>query len=163
MSHKLGDTVTITGTAHLRKNASPEHWDEAPLPKLDIHPTPVIYDTGVIVGSRTVMDGWTTGGYDQPLGFSPKQGTARRVWLVAYHLRRKPVMCFDHQVQALPKPEMITIPAPHLEHPGYHTQAHFMRTAAKNIKNDYPIGGYGVTTAVIKLLTDTANALETQK
>lgn len=97
----LGQQVRINGTAYLRKNASPERWSEGPLPNLDIYPDPVTYDTGVIVGKRTVMDGWTTGGWDVPLGFRPKTGTARTVWLVAFHLRRKPIMCFDHQVESI--------------------------------------------------------------
>lgn len=160
---QLGQRVKITGTAYLRKNASPEQWDEAPLPTLNIAPTPVTYDTGVIVGSRTVMNGWTYGGYDEPMTFTPAHGTARRVWLVAFHLRRKPVMCFDHQVEALPMPESVTVPTPHIPHPGFHTQGHFMRTAARNIKNDHPVGGYNVTTAVIKLLTDTAEAMENNR
>ncbi|MGO1664107.1 MAG: hypothetical protein ACTHYO_10370 [Micrococcaceae bacterium] len=97
----LGQQVRISGTAYLRKNASPERWSEGPLPKLDIYPDPVFYDTGVIVGKRTVMDGWTTLGYYEYPGFRPAESTAKTVWLVAFHLRRKPVMCFDHQVEAI--------------------------------------------------------------
>lgn len=157
---QLGQRVKITGTAYLRKNASPEQWDEAPLPTLNISPTPVTYDTGVIVGSRTVMNGWTYGGYDEPVTFTPAHGTARQVWLVAFHLRRKPVMCFDHQLAAFPMPESIEVPTPHVPYPGDRTQAHFMRTAARNIRNEQRPGGYNVTTAVIQLLNDTANAME---
>ena len=117
---------------------------------------------GVIVGSRTMAQGLT---YDESWPesncFLPCE--TNRVWLIAFHLRRKPVMCFDHQVEALPMPEAITVPTPHIPHPGFHTQGHFMRTAARNIKNDHPVGGYNVTTAVIKLLTDTATAMEAAK
>lgn len=114
---------------------------------------------GVIVGKRTMAQGFTYAEYwPESNCFLPC--ATSQVWLVAFHLRRKPVMCFDHQVEALPMPESVTVPTPHIPHPGFHTQGHFMRTAARNIKNDHPVGGYNVTTAVIKLLTDTATAME---
>lgn len=45
---------------------------------------------GVIVGERTVSDGYAEGGYDEARGYS---ATAHRnVWLVSYDMRRKPVL-----------------------------------------------------------------------
>lgn len=98
---QLGDRVTMTGTAYLRKDTGtyPEQWSEGELPKLNTYDNPKTYDTGIIVGKRTVMDGWTGGGYlDEAYYFQPKQGSAQEVYLVAFHLRRKPVMCFPHQL-----------------------------------------------------------------
>lgn len=55
---------------------------------------------GVIIGSRNVQQGLT---YDEQWPenncFFPCETT--RVWLVAFHLRRKPIMCFDHQIEAI--------------------------------------------------------------
>jgi hypothetical protein len=65
------------------------------------------------------------------------------------------------RIEVLQAPEMITIPAPHVPYPGPNdTDASFMRGAAGKIRNGLEPGGYNVTTAVIKLLTDAANALE---
>lgn len=180
---KLGQRVKITGTVEKQRDRTtwkPEdgvhiyrevraNW--AQIKEAPTHPEygllrtrliaadlPAIAE-GVIVGKRTMAQGITDpGGWDEPSCFLP--GETTQVWLVALHLRRKPVMCFDYQIEAFPMPESITVPTPHIPHPGFHTQGHFMRTAARNIKNDHPVGGYNVTTAVIKLLTDTANAME---
>lgn len=116
---------------------------------------------GVVVGKRTIQQGVTEHSYSEDACFLPCETS--QVWLVSYDLHRKPVMCFEHQISALPAEPSVTIPAPNIPHPGFHTQGHFMRTAARNITNDHPIGGYGVTSAVIKLLNDTAEALEVQK
>lgn len=52
---------------------------------------------GVIVGKRTIQQGVTESySYDEPNCFLPCESS--QVWLVAFHLRRKPVMCFDHQL-----------------------------------------------------------------
>ncbi|WBL18487.1 hypothetical protein [Citricoccus sp. NR2] len=57
-------------------------------------------ETGVIVGWRTIQQGVTEYyHYGDPPCFLPCEST--QVWLVAFHLRRKPVMCFDHQVEAI--------------------------------------------------------------
>lgn len=58
----------------------------------------VYYEDGVIVGRRTVSPGKTVvdaGGFKQ---YKRTPGASKRVWIVSYDLRRKPVMCFDHQV-----------------------------------------------------------------
>lgn len=100
---KLGDRVTITGTAYLRKDTGtyPEQWSEGGLPRLNHYDSPRTYDTGIITGKRTVMDGYTGGGWDEPYHFQPEAGSAKEVYLVAFHLRRKPVMCFPHQIERI--------------------------------------------------------------
>lgn len=183
--YQLGQRVTLTGTVekvrdrttwrpkdgvHIYREAR-ENWAHIKeLPgrsEYGLLRTRLIESTapvaeGVIVGKRTMAQGITESYYsDESACFLPCESS--QVWLVAFHLSRKPVMCFENQVQALPTPESVTIPAPNLKHPGFHTQSHFMRTAARNITNDHPVGGYGVTSAVIKLLNDTADAMEVQK
>lgn len=159
--YQLGQRVRISGTAVKAHDYGTTVYREGPLPSLLAYPKSKEYNEGVIVGARTTIEGeaWHD---DNGRNFSPNKGTAKHVWLVAFEMRRKPVMCFDHQVSAFPAPESITIPAPHLSHPGFHTHSHFMRTAARNITNDHPVGGYGVTSAVIKLLNDAAEAMDAQ-
>lgn len=161
---QLGQRVKISGTAKKHRTYAQITFIESGLPEWnDAWGKSRTIHEGVIVGSRTVASGTQFYEDEYGTGFQQDTGTARRVWLVAFHLRRKPIMCFDHQIEAFPVPETVTVPMPHVPFPGGRTQAHFMRTAARNIKNDHPVGGYGVTTAVIKLLTDTANAMENTK
>lgn len=51
---------------------------------------------GIIVGKRTMQQGLTESSYGEDNCFLPCESS--QVWLVAYHLRRKPFMCFDHQL-----------------------------------------------------------------
>lgn len=128
------------------------HLVEAATPSLE----------GVIVGKRTMAQGVTETSYDEPSCFLPCE--TNQVWLVSFNLRRKPVMCFDHQIAAIETGPTVTVPAPHVPYPGPHdTDATFMRGAAKKIAGDYPAGGSNVKRAVIKLLNDTADAMEAQK
>lgn len=100
-TYALGQRVTITGTARKVKSWNGFSrgfltYEEGPLPMRHDYPTAKHFTEGVIVGARTVQDGHAE--YDEGAHFSPKTGTARRVWLVAFDMRMKPVMCFDHQV-----------------------------------------------------------------
>lgn len=52
---------------------------------------------GVIVGKRTMFQGITESYYDEQNCFLPCE--SKQVWLVAFHLRRKPVMCLDRQIE----------------------------------------------------------------
>ena len=61
----------------------------------------VYYEDGVIVGRRTVSPGKTVVDSDGFKQYKRTPGASRRVWLVSYDLRRKPVMCFDHQVNPI--------------------------------------------------------------
>lgn len=55
---------------------------------------------GIIVGKRTIQQGVTdSASFDEPACFFPCRIV--QVWLVAYHLRRKPVMCIDGQLKEL--------------------------------------------------------------
>lgn len=108
----LGQKVRITGTAVKRKEWSGFSrgaltYVEGPTPTrrywtregLVVEP----YTEGAVVGYRTVQDG--TAEYEDGAMFTPKEGTAQRVWLVAFDLRRTPVACFTHQVSALESKE----------------------------------------------------------
>lgn len=105
---KLGQRVKITGTA--KKDKGYESYSggrflttyvDGPLPKIWNRDGGTMYDEGVIVGRRTVQDGETRYEYDGLPVFKQTIGTAKPVWLVAFDLRYKPVMCFEHQVEPL--------------------------------------------------------------
>ena len=106
---KLGDRVKFTGTVTKQHDYSRTLYVEDELPRcFDRVQGGVPYTEGIIIGRRTVMPGETESmtdydGYGNriPDGnqFTPPPGASRRVWLVAFDLRRKPVMCFDEQVQ----------------------------------------------------------------
>lgn len=74
-------------------------YTEAPLPmnNSSFERGSVPYEEGVIVGRRTVSPGETVTDYDSKK-YMATPGESKGVWLVAFDLRRKPVMCFDHQV-----------------------------------------------------------------
>ena len=67
-------------------------------------------DEGVVIGRRFVADyrmeqheerddfGYIV---DVDTQWKRVAGTTRRVWLISYDLRRKPIMAYDHQVEAL--------------------------------------------------------------
>lgn len=94
--YQLGDRVTMTGTARKIKEYPKVFYKESVLPYRDNYPERKTYTEGVVVGSRTVQEGYCF--YDEGYGFKPTMGTAERVWLIAYDLRMKPVMCFGHQI-----------------------------------------------------------------
>lgn len=60
---------------------------------------PPVKTEGVIVGKRTMFQGITESFYDEGSTFLPCE--SNQVWLVAYDLRRKPALCFDHQLTEL--------------------------------------------------------------
>lgn len=101
---KLGERVRILGTACKQKewkgySRAIITYDEGPPPVRHNYPEPKHYSEGVIVGQRTVQDG--DADWDDGAMYTPRVGTARNVWLVAFDMRMKPVMCFDHQVKPL--------------------------------------------------------------
>lgn len=105
---KLGDRVTISGTtSKIKEYPSVTYKESSRLPVRHNYPDDKFFSEGVIVGSRTVQDGTTSneeesGGYI----FRPERGTARRMWIVAFDLRMKPVMCSDDQVTLLESDEI---------------------------------------------------------
>lgn len=102
--YELGQPVTITGTAVKKKTFSSTAYTDVtyangPLPTRQNYDNPRIYTKGVIVGARNITDGKVKGGGDDDgYYYVPTRGTSRRVWLVAFDLNMKPVMCFAHQL-----------------------------------------------------------------
>lgn len=100
-AYELGQRVRIHGTAVKDGTRDKMTYREAPQPKRFQYPNDRVFSEGVIVGSRTVQEGYVE--WDEwSSGFTPLKGTAKRVWLVAFDLRMKPCMCFDHQIEPLP-------------------------------------------------------------
>lgn len=97
--HHLGDWVRMSGTVEKVREDSRTEFREAPLPvKYEYDCTETDLSIGIIVGSRSVQSGHTIRDYYDGPTFMADIGAAKRVWLVAFNLRRKPVMCFDHQL-----------------------------------------------------------------
>ena len=97
--HHLGEWVRMSGTVEKVREFSRTEFREAPLPvKYEYDCTETDLSIGVIVGSRTVQPGRTERDWYEGPTFMADIGAAKRVWLVAFNLRRKPVMCFDHQL-----------------------------------------------------------------
>lgn len=99
-SFRLGERVLMSGTVKKVHDCARTEFVEAQLPyKLSYERHKIELPEGIIIGSRTVQPGRTV--YDQWGGneFRPDIGEAKRVWMVAFDMRRKPVMCFDHQIE----------------------------------------------------------------
>lgn len=105
---QLGDRVTITGTAVRVKDYEHGHWTSK-VDFIEMGP-PQIKDSwnqttkiseGVVVGKRTVQEGIIQYFYEDLPQWKPEIGATKTVWLVAFHLRRKPVMCFPHQIERM--------------------------------------------------------------
>lgn len=96
----LGQRVTMSGTVEKIKEYPRTYYKESGLPHKDLYPERKTFNEGVIVGSRTIQDGLTERQDEWGSYFVPTEGTARRVWIVAFDLRMKPVTCLDHQVEA---------------------------------------------------------------
>lgn len=103
---KLGDRVTMIGTVRKRKSYDSDDYsaklttgyEEEPLPKIWNRTDGTEYSEGFIVGRRFLQEGHTDhSGYEGERVFR-SNGKTHRVWLVAFDLRYKPVMCFDHQI-----------------------------------------------------------------
>ena len=118
VSFSLGQRVRFTGIVKKVNDASEEPDVLATTSYLEL-PNPWVSPTGgekyqasegVIVGRRYVADyrkflhrSYALEGYfqDTEIEWSRVEGTARRVWLIAFDLGRKHVMAYDHQVEAL--------------------------------------------------------------
>lgn len=154
----LGQRVKITNHIERRSVNGGTHgnnrvWEELPF---TVDPL-----EGIIIGERTLSNGRHDYGWeDDPGIYMGKEFFT--AYLVATSLRRKPLHVLPKHIQFMPEPtpEWITVPAPNVPYPGGSTQAHFMRTAARNVTGRYPVGGSNVTAAVVKLLKDAANALD---
>lgn len=99
-SFRLGERVLMSGTVEKVRDAGRTEFVEAQLPcRWSYTGHRIDLNEGIIIGSRTVQPGRTV--YDSFEGneFKPDIGEAKRVWLVTFDMRRKPVMCFDHQIE----------------------------------------------------------------
>ena len=89
IEYGLGDAVWFTSTLHrveerrLHNKVRGRFWKVW---------QPVDHELrhGIVVGKRTLANGWLDGGYGEPTVFVPEEHLT--AWLVAYHLRRKPVL-----------------------------------------------------------------------
>lgn len=103
--YQLGDRVTMTGTAQKKKRFDSPNggklmtvFEDGPTPKIWNREGGTDYTEGVVVGRRFVQEGRTEFlDYDGTRVFK-SSGITHRVWIVAFDLRYKPVMCFDHQI-----------------------------------------------------------------
>lgn len=69
----------------------------------------------------------------------------------------------DRITVANPQPGEVVVPSPVLPTKAIGSKdSYYLLTAARNIRQGYGVGGSGVTNMVIKLLTDTAAALEAE-
>ncbi|MGV2820487.1 hypothetical protein ABZX73_06365 [Brevibacterium casei] len=97
---RLGERVLMSGTVAKVRDGNRTEFMEARLPhKWSYTGHRIDLNEGIIIGSRTVQPGSTL--YDSHEGneFRPDIGEAKRVWLVTFDMHRKPVMCFDHQIE----------------------------------------------------------------
>lgn len=112
---ELGQRVQITGTVEKVRSYDPHQttYREAGLPSTsamyiagrspsgydDWRTRITTHDTGFIVGTRTIADyDVRLGSYDEPTEAVQRPGSQRTVVLVAWRLRRKPVMVYPHQI-----------------------------------------------------------------
>ena len=122
-AYQLGQRVTMTGTVEKVRDTvtwrpknsqriyteaidawdtmqgNPDPYDYGML-RTRLIEAPAKAAEGMIIGKRTVQQGVTeSASMGEPTCFFPCE--ISQVWLVAFHLRRKPVMCFDHQLTAV--------------------------------------------------------------
>lgn len=104
----LGDKVRMSGTVEkVRTHIDNEFGHSTPRVEFHDGRLPLVgtgtkrqtIADGVIVGQRTVQPGRIAyGDWEDPTEFIADKGAAENVWLVAFDLRRKPVMCRTHQI-----------------------------------------------------------------
>ena len=99
--YQLGQRVKVSGTVRKGRSGNMVSYSDGPQPQRINYPKPKIFTEGVIVGSLTIQDGEAWHDSDYGRQFTPTNGTARRAWLVAFDLRMKPTMCFEHQVSPI--------------------------------------------------------------
>lgn len=97
----LGQRVRMSGTVRKVRTgfgrAQTEYVD-ASLPGTGHYGDDHTFSDGVIIGKRTVVTGRTHYSHNEPPCFVAAPGSARAVYLVAFHLNRKPVMCWPDQI-----------------------------------------------------------------
>lgn len=103
--YELGQRVRITGhTKKMRDYMAKKEGTSYPklgLPRIsDAWGNSKEVDAGIIVGVRNVADG-SNNSEDGYTWFCPKPGTSRKVYLVAYDIRKRPVMVFPDQIESV--------------------------------------------------------------
>lgn len=85
----LGDSVWFTSTLHRVEERRTHKKIHARFWKVW---QPVDHELryGIVVGKRTLANGWLAGGYGEPTVFVPEEHLT--AWLVAFDLHRKPVL-----------------------------------------------------------------------
>lgn len=105
--YQLGDRVTMNGTVTKVRIDLPgpeggfkTTYTDDSLPRCYDVDGGIDYTSGIIVGRRFLQEGVTkyVGEWPETERAFKQSGVTHRVWVVAYDLRRKPVMCFDHQI-----------------------------------------------------------------
>lgn len=103
--YQLGDRVTMTGTVKKVHTELPEYgsgftttYADDVLPRNYDVDGGVDVRSGVVVGRRFLQEGVTKRLDDYGTHAFKQSGTTHRVWIISYDLRRKPVMCFGHQI-----------------------------------------------------------------
>lgn len=103
--YQLGDRVRFYGVI--------DKYREGGLTIFRAAPTPYDYSRndcrrlteGVVVGMRTVANGRTRYSAYSGAKFVPDSATYQSVYLVAFHLRRKPLMCTEGQLTPIEAPD----------------------------------------------------------
>jgi len=103
--YQLGDRVTMTGTVKKVRTEQPGYdtgfattYENDKLPRCYDVDGGLDYTEGIVVGRRFLQEGVTQRLDDYGTHTFKQSGTTHRVWIISYDLRRKPVMCFDHQI-----------------------------------------------------------------
>lgn len=116
--YKLGDKVRILGCIEKRRRTlygdghkNDVHYENTSVPhrKVDkmVNGTWITeqrpFETGIIIGSRTISDYGVDSEYSDWGGgritwATPVPGTHREVYLVAFDMRRRPIMCLPGQI-----------------------------------------------------------------
>ena len=95
---ELGQPVHMTGTTVKIRCQDRTLYQPAPLPSTGRYGDDSRITDGIVVGKRTVAEGRTS--YEEWGGhFTPDRHF--EVWLIAFGLRRRPVMCTEDQLEAV--------------------------------------------------------------
>lgn len=104
----LGERVRFTGTAVKKHDGEKTIFVDGPLPmKSGNVSQPTAINEGMIVGRKTIYDFDLHYDYDEyGMSYGPPTasqifGTFRRGWVIAFDLGRKPVLCFNYQVESI--------------------------------------------------------------
>lgn len=128
---ELGEKVTFTQTIEKVRVAGGVEWHQRGLPARTVYSIDRAaskvkghevwvgekrpFSEGIVVGARTLND-WSVDteyeGGEYGMGYSYQvvdciPGTGKKAWLVAYDMRRKPVLVLDEHVNKIPEEEAL--------------------------------------------------------